>query len=324
MKMKKNILILLIFAIFICCKHPVYRQDSGMVWHTTYHITYESDKQLSDSILSVFNEVSRSLNVFDNSSLVSRVNMADSVKVDSHFSSVYAMATKINGLSDGAFDPTLGPLIDAWGFGRGHSATSDTLRIDSILKYTGIGKTKIENGCLIKNDKRISFNFSAIAKGYGCDMVAAMFERNGVQNYLVEVGGEIRCKGKNPKGQKWKISIDKPIRTDTINHDSQCIVELTSGGLATSGNYRNYTPGSTPGTGHTISSRSGRPVETDILSATVIAQSAMEADALATSMIALGSEKAQALSRRLGYPVLLVLSDMSVWQQFISPEAGEP
>lgn len=293
---------------------PEYHKAEGMVWHTSYHITYESDKDLNDSILATINSVDHSLNAFDLSSIVSTVNKNDTTEVDRHFAAVYEMSRRVNRLSSGAFDPTLGPLIDAWGFGKGHEATSDTLRLDSLLAFTGIEKTKLNKRVLIKDDRRIAFNFSAIAKGYGCDMVAEMFERNGVKSYLVEIGGEIRCSGKSPTGRKWRVSIDRPIRSDSIRHDSQCIIELSEGGLATSGNYRNYNANSTPGTGHTISAYTGRPVATDILSASVIAPTAMEADALATAMMAMGTEGAKKVANDLNYPTLLILKDSTVWQ----------
>lgn len=298
------------------CGHD-YRRDEGMVWHTEYHITYDSDRDLRDSIINVLNETGNSLNVFDPESLASKVNEQDSVAVDKNYERVYTMSRRVSELTDGAFDPTLGPLITAWGFGKGHAATSDTLRIDSLLSITGISKTKLENGRIIKGDPRISFNYSAIAKGYGCDKVAEMLARNGVGNYLVEIGGEIRCAGKSPSGTEWRVSIDRPVVQESVIHDSQCVVTLTDKGLATSGNYRNFHGEGKNVYGHTISSRTGRPVQTDVVSATVVAPTAMEADALATAMMAMGSERAKALAAKLGYPTLLILSDSTVWQQHL-------
>lgn len=294
-----------------------YRNLEGMVWHTTFHITYESDRDLTDSIYKVLDEVGRSLNFFDDLSLVSKVNANDSTDVDADFIRVYEMSRMVNNETAGAFDPTLGPLIDAWGFGRGHEATSDTLRLDSLLQITGIDKTHLENGRLIKSDKGIRFNFSAIAKGYGCDRIGEMLERNGVTSYLVEIGGEICCKGQGPRADsdgKWRVSIDKPIITDSLIHESQCVIAVTDCGIATSGNYRNFHQGDGSRYGHTISSITGRPVQTDVLSATVIAPTAMEADAFATSMMAMGKEKSAALADRFGLATLLILSDGSIWQ----------
>ncbi len=302
-----------ILLISSCGKKEEYRCDEGMVWHTSYHITYRSGTDLTDSIVAVFSEVGGSLNVFDPASLASRVNMSDSVGIDDNYARVYEMSRKINRLTGGAFDPTLGPLITAWGFGKGHSATRDTLRIDSLLGITGLTKTHLSGKTLIKGDRRIEFNYSAIAKGFGCDKVGEMLSRNGVKDYLVEIGGEIYCSGKSPSGGKWRISVDRPIVSDSVIHESQCIVELTGKGLATSGNYRNFHRDSSGIYGHTISALTGRPARTDVLSASVIAPTAMEADALATAMMALGSDKAEQLASAQGMAVMLVLSDSTVW-----------
>lgn len=292
-----------------------YQKTEGMIWNTVYHITYRGPESLKDSIMPVLQRVGDALNVFDSKSLVSLVNSHDSTPVDNDFIQVYAASARINRLTGGAFDPTLSPLITAWGFGKGHKATADTARIDSILQFTGIGRTRIKNDALVKDDVRIQFNFSAIAKGYGCDCVGEMFRRNGVEDYLVEIGGEIAASGESPTGGKWRISVDRPeLQADTILHDSQCVVEFTDNGMATSGNYRNFHTDKGGGNyGHTISSKTGRPVATDVVSATVIAKTAMEADALATSFMAMGSEAAKNLNRSLRLPVMLVLSDSTVW-----------
>lgn len=300
--------------VIISCERDRYRDSEGMVWHTTYHVTYRSDRDLTDSIVRILSDVGNSLNVFDSTSTVSKVNIGDSVAVDPDFLRVYEMSRHISSLTDGAFDPTLGPLITAWGFGKGHKATSDTLRIDSLLAITGIGKTRIDQGRIIKGDPRIQFNFSAIAKGYGCDRIGEMLTRNGVADYLVEIGGEIRCAGFNPQGGKWRISIDRPLLSDSVLHESQCIIALSNHGLATSGNYRNFHRTASGNYGHTISAATGRPAETDVLSATVISASAMGADALATAMMAMGSQKAKDLAARMHVPAMLVLADSTVWQ----------
>ncbi|MGN0237048.1 MAG: FAD:protein FMN transferase [Lepagella sp.] len=291
-----------------------YRTNEGMIWHTSYHITYSSDRDMGDSIMATLRGVDRSLNVFDGTSLVSRANDGDSVEVDGHYIRVYEKSREIHRMSGGAFDPTLGPLITAWGFGKGHKATSDTLRIDSLMQIVGIAKTRLEGNRLVKGDRRIEFNYSAIAKGYGCDCVAEMLERNGISDYMVEIGGEIRCAGESPTGQGWRVSIDRPVRSERVDHSSQCIIEITDRGMATSGNYRNYHQEGGKIYGHTISAKTGRPTLTDVLSATVVSGSSMEADGLATAMMAMGSERAKALADSLKLPVMLILTDTVVWQ----------
>ncbi|MDE6297874.1 MAG: FAD:protein FMN transferase, partial [Muribaculaceae bacterium] len=294
-----------------------YVSEEGMVWNTQFHITFKGPSTLKDSILSVLEEVGHNLSVFDSTSLVSKVNRRNSTVVNRDFIAVYNMSKKINQLTDGMFDPTLSPLITAWGFGPGHKISSDTLKVDSILKFVGLNKTSLNDSVLIKENRKIEFNFSAIAKGYGCDRVAEMFKRNGVTDFLIEIGGEIVASGISPHNSNWNISIDRPvISSSEIIHDSQVIISFTDMGLATSGNYRNYHESGSSRYGHTISPVTGRPIQTDVLSATVLAPSSMEADALSTSFMALGSKKASELTLRLKLPVMLILSD-SVW---FSPE----
>lgn len=292
-----------------------YQNAEGMIWNTTYHVTYNGGSELKDSIMQVLNKVGASLNVFDENSLVSRVNVSDSTAVDTDFIRVYVESVKVNRLTDGAFDPTLGPLIEAWGFGKGHKAMGDTARIDSLMKFVGIDKTRLSMDTLVKDDSRIRFNFSAIAKGYGCDCVGEMLQRNGVEDWLVEIGGEISCRGKSPEGGKWRVSIDRPVmQKDRILHDSQCVVEVTDAGIATSGNYRNLQSDEKGQYyGHTISARTGRPARTDVISATVIGRTAMESDALATAFMAMGADDVKRLNKSTRLSVMLVLADSTVW-----------
>lgn len=312
--MMTTAIILSAMAVILASCGKEYRSNEGMIWHTSYHITYSSDRDMGDSIMAALQEVDRSLNVFDETSLVARANVGDSVEVDRHYIRVYEKSREINRLSGGMFDPTLGPLITAWGFGKGHKATSDTLRIDSLMQIVGIGKTRLEGNRLVKGDRRIAFNYSAIAKGYGCDCVAEMFERNGISDYMVEIGGEVKCAGESPTGQGWRISIDRPVRSEGVDHSSQCVIEVTDKGIATSGNYRNFHQEGGKIYGHTISAKTGRPTLTDVLSATVVSSTTMEADGLATAMMAMGSERAKALADSLKLPVMLILTDTVVWQ----------
>lgn len=309
--------ILIIFFITSCDKSE-YRKQDGVVWHTTYHIIYKSDQNYQDSIIRVLEEVDKSLNFFNESSLLSKLNNGNSIKADSHLLKVYICSQEINQVSNGAFDPTLGPLIDAWGFGRDHKATNDTCKIDSLLAFVGFNKTTLKDDMIYKNDSRTEFNFSAVAKGYGCDAIAEMFNRNGVVNYLIEIGGEIRANGKSARGDCWNISIDKPIfENDNIIHDSQVTLPLCNGGLATSGNYRNFHESAGERFGHTISVKTGRPIQTEILSATVIAPTAMLADALATSFMAMPMNDAKTLADSLhhsdGIRVLFITTS-GVWE----------
>lgn len=302
---------LLLLALASCVSENRFRYEEGLAWNTLYHITYESSADLSDSIAIIFNEIDSSLSPFNETSTVSRINRNETDSIDKWFRMVYEESRKINMASDAAFDPTLAPLIRAWGFGQGHEISADTLRLDSLLQFVGINKTKIEGSRLIKEDPRIEFNFSALAKGFGVDQIADMMLRNGVDNFLVEVGGEIRAHGTNPAGESWKIGIDLPSE-EAQQGDMACAVSITDCGLATSGNYRNYHVSEGNRFGHTISPIDGRPVKSDVISATVLASDCMEADALATSCMVLGSEKALDLCTGLRAGVLLILEDMTV------------
>lgn len=320
----------LAFIFTSCRRDAAYTRTEGMIWNTSYHITFKGAPELEDSILAVLDGVGKSLNVFDENSLISKINRADSMETDAHFRSVYKGSARLHDASGGMFDPTLSPLITAWGFGKGHEVTADTAAVDSILKFVGFGKTRLRGDSIIKGDRRIQFNFSAIAKGYGCDCVATMLERNGVKDYLVEIGGEIAVGGKGPGKDGWLISVDKPIESEGVIHDSGAVVRMKSGGMATSGNYRNFHRAAGKSFGHTISPVTGRPVATDVISATVVAPSSMEADAAATVCMAVGSAESERLLKKLGYDAMLIRNDSTVWMTegfstlIVNAESSEP
>lgn len=298
-----------------CTPDNGYISTDGLAWNTTYHIVYRGSGSLADSVQTVLDEVGSSLSVFDPASVVSAVNSsADGADVDRHFERVYRTAEDISRRSAGAFDPTLSPVITAWGFGPGHKATADTARIDTLLAFCGLDKTRLEGRHLHKSDRRTQFNFSAVAKGYGCDMVGAMLRRNGVCDYLVEIGGEIVASGRSPRGDKWIVSVDRPLSSDDgiPSHESQVLLSITDCGMATSGNYRNYHGSGKARYGHTIDPATGRPALTDVLSTTVVARDCMTADALATACMAMGSKAARHMARRDSLAIMLVLADSSV------------
>lgn len=320
--------ILLFASLCVSCKKAEYKQAQGVIWNTTYNIVYESDKDLTDSILNELKKVDVSVSAFNPQSVVSKINKNESSEVDSYFKLIYNNSVAINRHSGGAFDPTLAPLINLYGFGYENSVQIDTTRLDEILNYVGIERTHLEGDKLIKDDSRTEFNFSAIAKGFGCDCVAAMFRRNGVGNYMVEIGGEISMSGKNPKGEKWKISIDRPVfDAGSTIHESQAVVELTDCSMATSGNYRNFKDIDGKRVVHTIDRFTGKPALNDLLSVTIIVPAkktdgngCMKADAYATACMSLGSEKAKELILSQQLQALLIMTDGSLWYSPDFPE----
>lgn len=276
-----------------------WHKPAGIVWNTEYHITYLSSVDLGDSIDATFRRVELSVSPFNKASLITAINESRTDKLDAALKAIYTKSVAVNKESGGAFDPTLSPLINAWGFGFKSGNMPTDAQIDSMLQFVGIGKTRLEGNRLIKTDRRTTFNFSAIAKGYGCDEIGRMLERNGVKDYLVEVGGEIVAKGTNPQGEKWHVSIDKPILAEGIVHESADVIAVSGCAIATSGNYRNFKTDSIGNHyAHIISPVNGRPTATDILSATVIAPDCMTADAYATTLMVLGMEKSKALLGR--------------------------
>lgn len=320
MKMMKafSIYSLFIFTLLIvsCGNENSWHKSQGMIWNTVWHATYCGPEDAISAALDSLKGVESSVSAFDDNSLVSVINRNSKGAIDTHFKDVYEMSKKINRLSNGLFDPTLSPLIKAWGFGKGHTPTADTTRIETILNYVGIDKTWITNDSLFKSSPEISFNFSAIAKGYGVDVAAQTLFDKGCSDLMMEIGGEVVCRGLNPDGKKWRILIETPdeeylnevFKTDRKpTFSNQLIVELTDEALATSGNYRNYHSESSQTFGHTISPVTGRPVKTDILSASVIAPSCMEADALATACMAMGSADAMEMLDKAGFSGAFIL-----------------
>ena len=271
-----------------CLSDNQWRTDSGAVWGTTYHITYRSDADLSDSIIAVTNEINESLSMFSQSSTVARVNSGSSDTVDKHFKEVHSLACQVNIASGGMFDPTVAPLVDLWGFGRKgrDTALPDSADVADALARVGIFKSRVDGDRIVRDNPAIEFDFSAIAKGYGVDCVAAMLRRNGCDDFMVEIGGEVALSGHNPRGSMWRIQVDAPSPGCAPGDSALMIIDNTDCAIATSGNYRNFRVDSGHIYGHTINPVTGYPAQQKVLSATVIAPSCALADALATAIMA--------------------------------------
>lgn len=297
-----------------CNGRRSYRSAEGVMWNTVYHVNYEADRDLHDSIVAEMKRVERSLSPFDRESLISSINRGDSVVADTLLRRIFETSQQVNRLSGGAFDPTVAPLVNLWGYGYRTTGIEPTSgAIDSLLRLVGIEDCSLdEAGYIRKKHPSTEFNFSAITKGYGCDMVGEMLRRNGCENYMVEIGGEIAAAGVSSRGRAWRIMVDAPIDCDTaVVHERMAVVEVSDCGVATSGNYRNYRETAEGRTWHTISPRTGRPAVTDLLSATVIAPSCMLADAYATACMARSADSALIMIAGVpGVEALLVTRDM--------------
>ncbi|MDG1570806.1 FAD:protein FMN transferase [Robiginitalea sp. M366] len=267
---------------------------------TSYAITTysETPEDLRPAIDSVFRVLNQSLSTYQADSDISRINAGDStVQVDQMFREVLEASKEVFEATDGYFDPTVGTLVDAWGFGPGQALIMDSTRVDSLLLYVGLEKVSLgPDGRIRKTVPGIRLDFNAIAKGYAIDRLAAMLDAHGVPNYLVEVGGEVRTRGGHPlKGQPWRVGIDDPQVTE--GRRIKQIVNLEDRSMASSGNYRKFRVD--PGTGekfvHTIDPHTGFTRNARVLATSVIAPTCMLADAYATAFMAMELEASQAL-----------------------------
>ena len=279
---------------------PVYRYAQGLVFGTNYNITYLYNADLKPEIEHTMALVDSALSMFNPESTISAVNSSESIQVtDTMFLKVYRRAMEISDWTNGAFDITVAPAVNAWGFGFKHAENIHQTTIDSLRQIIGYTKIHESDGLITKDDPRIMLDCSAIAKGFGSDMVADMFRSKGINDFMVEIGGEIVVSGHNPKGGKWNIGISKPVDDSlSINTELQTVIPVTDIAMATSGNYRNFYVKDGRKYAHTIDPHTCMPVSHTLLSATVFAADCATADALATSMMVMGLDSAQALLSR--------------------------
>jgi len=299
-QMKKIACISLGCLMFVSCKQK-YQEDRGGIFRTFYQIKYQSDTLLTGKIKAELLAFDLSLNPFNPNSILAKINRNEDVEVDRWFTEVFNKAMEVSERSNGAFDATVAPLINLWGFGPERMDSISPEVIDSLKAFVGYRKIRLEGQRIVKDDPRIILNFSAIAKGYASDVIAALLEREGVKNYMVNIGGEIAVKGRNQQGKCWQIGINEPEdEVSFLKNEYKEKVQLCSKcGLATSGNYRNYYVRDGKKYGHTIDPVTGYPSEQNILSATVIAPDCMTADAYATVFMVMGVEAACRMAEQI-------------------------
>jgi len=264
----------------------------GEVWTTSYHITYEARHDLGDSIEVILRNIDNAASPYNDSSLVAAFNRdAIGGPADSLLLRLVHTSQTVHDLSNGAFDPTVMPLVKAWKPYIKNETNTQPSRatIDSLLQFVGMQHITLRGDSIVKDDPRTQVDFSAIAKGFACDEIAQMLQRNGVKNLMVEIGGEVAMRGVNSHGDKWHISVDAP--TDANSHVSALVIAMTDGAVATSGNYRQCRATKS----HIVDPRTGDCLVGDLLSATIVANDCMTADAWATACMVLGTEKTQQL-----------------------------
>ena len=281
-----------------------YQHDEGFVFGTIYHITYQSDTNYQKEIEAELNKVDASLSPFNKSSIITRINRNEEVTVNDMFKEVFTLAESISKETDGAFDITVAPMVNLWGFGFKKGVTPNKESIDSIRALVGYQKVALVNGHVKKQNPNTMLDCSAIAKGYGSDIVARFLRSKGIENYMVEIGGEVVTHGNSEKRVPWRIGVNKPT-DDSLNtsNELQTVLNVTDKAMATSGNYRNFYYKNGKKYAHTIDPKTGYPVQHNILSSTVIADNCATADAYATSFMVLGMEGAKKILAK--HPELL-------------------
>jgi len=297
------------------CRQPAYVYNEGKIYGTIYLIVYEHPRgvDLHAKIDAELGRLNRIFSTFDTTSQISLINTNQPVVPDSLFINCFNRAREVSELSEGAFDITVAPLVNAWGFGFKHRESITQELIDSLLQLTGYRKVRLEEGRVIKDNPGIMLDMSAIAKGYTCDIIAKYLHDSGCRNYMVEIGGEVVARGINSKGKSWSIGISKPDEHALFGtQDLQAIVSLSERAMATSGNYRNFYEEGGKRYAHTIDPSTGYPVQHSLLSATVLANDCITADALATAFMVMGLEKGVELARKLPeVEVFFIYSDES-------------
>ena len=292
-----------VFALLLasCSTTPQYRTVDGAMLGTTYHIVAEttlSNEAIFEEMQRINLDAIASMSIFNPTSLLSRVNRNEIDSIDLHIARNIEVASKVNALTP-RYDITVKPLVDAYGFAAKNREAKPN--IDSLIQFVGFEKFRLEGHRIVKSDPRLQIDLNSVAKGYVVDLIAEWLDHQGVENYIVEVGGEICAKGVNAKGIAWRVGVDTPFdNNNTPGAHQQKVVKISGLALATSGNYRRfYYNDAGERISHTLNPQTGRSQTTSLLSATVIAPRCAVADALATAFMASGEKEAIALAKRL-------------------------
>lgn len=300
MKRKQYIPVALIFVlailVLIFYNPPTkYKTLNGETQGTYYNIKFEDrpSRNLHRKIDQQLEKFDLSLSSYKPNSIISKINNnQQEVKTDKYFRTVFNKAEEVYHLTDGAFDITVAPLVNAWGFGPKSSIKVDSSKIDSILNFVGMDKISLKKNYVVKSNPNVQLDVNAIAQGYSVDVICDFLERKSISNYLVEIGGEVRAKGINPKGEIWRIGIDKPFDNNfSPGKYVQAIIALNNKALATSGNYRKFHEIDGVKYSHSINPKTGYPINSRLLSTTVMAEDGITADAFATAFMIMGLQK---------------------------------
>ena len=289
---------LIVFAIGIlvlagCGRQPKKIVLQGLAQGSYYAITYydEQNRNFQKEIDSIFHAIDMSVNLWVESSVISKVNRNEEVTLDSIFIDNFNIAQEAAKLSNGYFDPTISPIVTAWGFSYKHGDSITPQLIDSLKQLVDYRKIRIEDGKVVKENPDMQLDFNAIAQGYTSDLIASFLGSRGIKNYLVDTGGEIMAKGTKPNGRPWIVGIEKPADKWDSEQVVQTRIALRDKGLVTSGSTRKYVERNGKRYSHCIDPNTGYPVDHQVLSVTVLAENSVWADALASICMVMGMEK---------------------------------
>ena len=303
---------LLFFSAAIYCQsEPVIIE--GEAQGTTYHITYFDlqNRDFQPEIVRLLKDFDLSVSTYIPNSIISRINSNEkNVIVDKYFKACFKKAKEVWKNTNGAFDPTVYPLVNAWGFGPGKKQKIEKAKIDSILKFVGFQLIELKGNTIVKKDPRVALDFNAFAQGYSVDVVSEFLNSKGIKSYIVEIGGEVFAKGRKPNGGNWTIGIEKPIDNKESGNPLKAIVKLENLAIATSGNYRRFTIVDGVKYAHHIDPKTGYPTKNNLLSASIFAKECISSDANATGVLVLGLEKAKVfLQKHPELQAYLIYSD---------------
>lgn len=299
-------------SLFSCSK-PEYFTNDGTVYSSSYHIVYENPDgvDLQKQIEEKFRELTKIFSTFEKESVISKVNKNEPVVLDKYFINCFNKAQEVSRISDGAFDITVAPMVNAWGFGFTKREKITDGLIDSLKAITGYQTVKLVDGKIIKQHPNTMLDMSALSPGYTSDLIGEFLAGKGCKNYLVDIGGEVVAKGVNAKGKTWSVGISEPKDDKMFGSDEiHAVVHLDGKGLATSGNYRNFYIEDGVKYAHTIDPKTGYPVQHSLLSSTVLANDCITADAFATAFMVVGLEKGIEIAKHVpGLEVYFIYAD---------------
>ncbi len=324
--MRKLIFSLLLGSLLFftaCNKEKNLIKIEGSAQGTSYHITYLSDDAINHqtAIDSLLKKIDNSMSIWLPNSLISKINNNDSTVVaDTYFMDVFTKSLEVSKKTDGFFDVTVGPLVNSWGFGFAKKEVVNSHTIDSLLPFVGYKMVVLKGNKIIKEKPQIKLDFNAIAQGYSVDVLANYLENKGINNYLVELGGELKAKGKK-ENEEWKVGIDQPEEKETSERKLQAVLHLNNKALATSGNYRKFYEEGGQKFSHIINPKTGYPAKQILLSTTVIADDCVTADAYATVFMVMGLQESIAFldkNKRLNLEVYFIYDDKGIWKTYTS------